>query len=94
MLSKKDVAVAVAKRTGTSNKKASEVVDATLDTIVGALGRGEEVRLSGFGAFRIAERKARTARNPRTGQRINVAASKRPAFSAGSRLTAAVKGGK
>ena len=55
-----------------------------------ALKNGEEVRLVGFGTFSVAERAAGTARNPRTGETINVAASKQPKFKAGKELKEAV----
>jgi DNA-binding protein HU-beta len=92
VVSKKDLSAAVAKRTGLSNAKATKILDEALGVITEALARGDEVRISGFGAFRVAQRGPRTARNPRTGERINVAATKRPVFSPGSRLVAAVRG--
>ena len=53
---------------------------------------GEEVRLTGFGNFRVTQTAARTGRNPRTGETLNIAAGKRPTFTAGSRLKSAVGG--
>lgn len=91
-ISKKDLSAAVAKRTGLSNARAGKFVDEVIGSITEALARGDEVRLSGFGAFRVAHRGERMARNPRTGERIKVAATKRPIFSPGSRLVSAVRG--
>ena len=83
----------VAEKAGLNKAQAGRAVDAVLDAITNALQSGEEVRLTGFGTFRVANTAARTGRNPRTGESINIAAGKRPAFTAGSRLKQAVSGG-
>ncbi|MDQ6976255.1 MAG: HU family DNA-binding protein [Mariprofundaceae bacterium] len=70
---------------------AASAVDAVLGGITGSLAKGDPVSLVGFGVFSIAERAARTARNPRTGEPIQVAASKSPKFKAGKSLKDAVK---
>jgi len=72
-----------AKITKTSAKTALE---ATLNAIGDSLKKGERVQLVGFGTFKTNHRKARTCRNPQTGQEIKVAASRVPAFSAGKGL--------
>src|SRR5579884_919829 len=82
----------VADATGLNKSQAGRAVDAVLDAITNALASGEEVRLTGFGNFRVTNTAARTGRNPRTGETINIAAGKRPAFSPGSRLKQAVSG--
>ena len=92
MLSKADLAKRLADEMHISQSKATQMVNTILDTITEALSRGEEVRLTGFGTFRVAERAARTGRNPRTGEPITIAASRRPTFSPGTALTAAVQG--
>ena len=74
-----------------SKKHAEEVVDFVFDTITQALKKGDEVAISGFGTFVVKNRKARTARNPRTGETVQVAASKAPKFRAGKGLKDAVK---
>lgn len=74
-----------------SKKKSLEAVDAFLDLIVKALGRGEEVGFPGFGTFKVADRKARMGVNPKTGEKIQIAASKKPKFRAGKFLKEAVK---
>ena len=81
----------VASRAGLSKKDASDAVDAVLDTIEGALRNGSEVSFSGFGKFSVSHRSAREGRNPATGQRIQIPASRVPKFSAGAGLKKAVK---
>ncbi len=61
-----------------------------LDSIAGALKSGKEVRLVGFGTFSVAHRRASEGRNPRTGERIQIPASKQPKFKAGKALKDAV----
>jgi DNA-binding protein HU-beta len=76
---------------GLSRKQASEVVDAMLETITDTLKRGSDVTFSGFGKFHVAERGSREGVNPRTGERMQIPASKVPRFTAGSGLKNAVK---
>jgi DNA-binding protein HU-beta len=61
-----------------------------LDSITGALKSGGEVRLVGFGTFSVAQRRASEGRNPRTGEKIQIPASKQPKFKAGKALKEAV----
>lgn len=74
-----------------SKKEASECLEAILDNITKALTKGEEVKLTGFGTFSVSKRKARTGRNPRTGAKIQIPATKTPRFKAGKVLKDAVK---
>ncbi|MCM8804292.1 MAG: HU family DNA-binding protein [Candidatus Omnitrophica bacterium] len=74
-----------------TKKEAAAAVDAVLDAIKGALKKGESVTLVGFGTFKVAERKARTGRNPRTGETIKIPKKKVPVFRAGSELKKVVK---
>ena len=83
----------VAAESGLSKGDAGEAVDAVLNVIEGTLQRGGEVSFTGFGKFSVAERGARQGVNPQTGERIEIAASRVPRFSAGSALKKAVKGG-
>jgi DNA-binding protein HU-beta len=83
----------VATRADLNKNKASEAVDAVLDTIEEALRRGSDVSFTGFGKFSVAERGARQGVNPQTGERIQIAATRVPRFSAGSALKKSVKGG-
>ena len=81
----------VADRAGLSKKDAGDAVDAVLETIEGALKRGSDVVFSGFGKFSVSHRSAREGRNPATGERIHIGASRVPKFSAGAALKKAVK---
>ncbi|MGA0121914.1 MAG: HU family DNA-binding protein [Gaiellales bacterium] len=82
----------IAERTGLSKKDAGEAVEAMLDTIADTLKRGGDVTFTGFGKFTVQQRAARMGVNPRTGEKVQIAATKVPKFSAGSQLKAAVKG--
>ena len=83
----------VAAESGLSKGDAASAVDAVLDTIQSTLQRGGEISFTGFGKFTVADRGARQGVNPQTGERIQIAASRVPRFSAGSSLKKAVKGG-
>ncbi len=83
---------AVADAAGISKSDAGDAVDATFDAIADALSNGGEVSLVGFGSFKVANRAARTGRNPQTGATIQIAASKAPKFKAGKALKDAVNG--
>ena len=72
-------------------KQAQEAVDAVFNTITETMGRGEEVAITGFGTFKVAKRAAREGRNPKTGEKIQIAASIKPKFRAGKVLKEAVK---
>jgi len=74
-----------------SKKAANIAVDTFVDSVTAALKRGERVALVGFGTFTVAKRKARTARNPRTGETIQVPAKRAPKFKAGRELKNAVR---
>src|ERR1700746_3364895 len=80
----------VADRAGLSKKDAGDAVDAMLETIEGALKRGSDVVFSGFGKFSVSDRSAREGRNPATGEKIQIAASRVPKFTAGAALKKAV----
>ena len=75
-----------------SRKDAESAVDAVIGGIQEALESGQEVSFTGFGKFHVAERGAREGRNPRTGESIQIAASRVPRFTAGAKLKQAVKG--
>ncbi len=81
----------VANKAGLSKAAAQRAVEAVFGGITEALARGESVAIVGFGTFSVAQRAARTARNPRTGETIQVPASKAPKFKAGKSLKEAVK---
>jgi DNA-binding protein HU-beta len=83
----------VADRSGLGKGEADNAVSAVLDTIEEVLSRGGEVSFTGFGKFSVADRSAREGVNPQTGEKIQIAASKVPRFSAGSGLKKSVKSG-
>jgi DNA-binding protein HU-beta len=89
---KQDLIRAVAQEMQQPESQASTAVNAVLDVIQQSLARGEEVNISGFGAFRVVERAAREGRNPRTGGSMTIGPRKSPAFRAGSSLKRAVEG--
>lgn len=76
-----DLAVAVAAAHGVSQKDAKTYVDTIVENIGNALIRGDEVSLAGFGKFKVKDQPARQGRNPATGETIQIAASKKAAFS-------------
>ena len=93
-MKKSDIASRVAGRTGLGRSAAESAVDAVLEAVAEALAREETVRLAGFGTFSTRRRSARTGRNPRTGEPVEIAASKSPSFKAGKRLRDAVNAGR
>jgi DNA-binding protein HU-beta len=90
-MSKQEFVDKVAAEAGLSKKDAGAAVDAVLSTIEGELKGGGEVTFTGFGKFHVAERGAREGRNPRTGESMQIAATKVPRFTAGSGLKKAIK---
>ena len=82
----------VAATSGLNKKDAGTAVDAVISSIEDALKRGEDVSFTGFGKFHVAQRGARQGKHPRTGETIQIAASRVPRFSAGSKLKQAVNG--
>ena len=89
-MNKNDLVAAVASSTGLSKSDAVKAIDGTVDAITAALQGGGEVRLVGFGTFSVSHRKATTGRNPRTGEKIDIAATNVPKFKSGKALKAAV----
>ncbi len=89
-MNKTELIDAVAERTNMSKADAARAVDAVLETVTETLKRGDSVTLVGFGTFEVRERAARTGRNPRTGETIEIKASRAPAFKAGKALKDAV----
>lgn len=85
-MNKSDLVDAVAAESGLTKADAAKAVDALFETITEALKKGDEVRLVGFGTFAVAKRAARTGKNPRTGEEIQIAASTQPKFKPGKGL--------
>jgi len=85
-VNKNDLVAQVAESAGLSKNDATKAVDAVFEGIADAMKKGDEVRLVGFGTFAIAERAASEGRNPRTGEKISIPASKQPKFKPGKNL--------
>jgi len=81
----------VSDKIGLTKKETGNVVDAVTETITDTLSKGEKVTLVGFGTFQVMERKARTGRNPQTGETIQIPAKKVPKFVPGKGLREKVK---
>ena len=92
-MNKNELIASVARSAGLSKTDACKVIDGVFDSIGNTLAGGGEVRLIGFGTFGVTHRAASMGRHPRTGERIYIAASKRPRFKAGKALKNAVRGG-
>ncbi len=90
-VTKGDFVEQVAESSGLDKKQAGAAVDAVIQVISDSLKSGKEVSFTGFGKFHVAERGAREGRNPRTGESMQIAASKVPRFTAGSGLKKAVQ---
>ena len=89
-MNKQDLVFKVADSADISKAKAALAVDAVISSIKDTLQSGGDVRLVGFGTFSVSQRAATTGRNPRTGEPINIPASKQPKFKAGKELKDAV----
>jgi DNA-binding protein HU-beta len=89
-MNRSELVAAVAEKAGLTKARAGEAVEAALQAIQEALATGEEVRITGFGSFSVSHRAAGEARNPRTGETVQVPASIVPRFKAGTALKDAV----
>ena len=89
-MNKSEIISNVAEKAGISKKDAEKSVNALLEVVVEALQNGEKVQLVGFGTFDVKEREARTGVNPRTGDKMEIAASKSPRFKVGKAFKDAV----
>ncbi|MEK9827585.1 MAG: HU family DNA-binding protein [Alphaproteobacteria bacterium] len=85
-MNKNELVAAVAEEAGITKADAGNAIDAVFNAIEGALKKGDDVRIVGFGTFAVASRAATTGRNPRTGETIQIKASKQPKFKAGKGL--------
>ena len=85
-MNKVELIAAVAEKAELSKKDAEKALKAFTDVIAAELVKGEKVQLVGFGTFEVSEREAREGRNPLTGEKITIAASKNPKFKAGKAL--------
>tara|TARA_A100001011_G_C13876295_1_gene661144 strand:+ start:186 stop:461 length:276 start_codon:yes stop_codon:yes gene_type:complete len=89
-VNKNDLISSVADSSGMSKADAGRAVDGVFNSIASALASGDDVRIVGFGSFVVTHRAASTGRNPRTGEEIQIPASKQPKFRAGAPLKTAV----
>ena len=85
-MNKAELTAAIVKKTGFSKKDAEKALAAVTDVITEALAEGDKVQIVGFGGFEVRTRPSRVARNPRTGEQIEIEASKAPVFKAGKAL--------
>ena len=90
-MNKTELVMLVAESTGLSKADAARAVDAVFDGITASLKKGDKVSLVGFGTLAVRDRAARTGRNPKTGETIEIAAGKTPGFKAGKALKDAIK---
>jgi DNA-binding protein HU-beta len=90
-VNKNDLVEQIAERSGLSKTQAGEALGATIAAIEEGLAAGQEIAITGFGKFYVAHRGPREGVNPSTGERIHIAATKAPRFSAGSKLKDAIK---
>jgi len=89
-VNKSELIEAIAASADIPKAAAGRALDAMIDSVTGALQKGDQVVLVGFGTFSVKERAARTGRNPQTGAEIQIAAAKVPSFKAGKALKDAV----
>ena len=85
-MNKTELVAVVAEKTGMTKKDAEVALNAVVAAIADAVAAGEKVQVSGFGSFDVKARDARTGRNPKTGEAVEIAASKRVVFSAAQAL--------
>jgi len=88
---KDELTTLIGETCGCAKKEAGDCLNAVLDNITKTLAKGDKVTLTGFGTFSVSNRKARMGVNPRTGEKISIAATKVPKFKAGKSLKDAVK---
>ena len=93
-MNRKQLIAALADKVRCTKASADRNISALIDIFSGALKKGDKVTLAGFGVFEVRERAARNGRNPRTGESLKIKATKVPAFKAGTKLKAALNGGK
>ena len=89
-MNKQDLVDAVASKAGITKSAAAETIDAILATVTSAVVKGDVIQLIGFGSFSMGARAARTGRNPKTGEALQIAASKTVKFTAGKAFKDAV----
>ena len=91
-MNKSELIVAIAEKSGLTKKDSEKALKAFEEAVTEELKKGGKVQLVGFGSFDVAERAARTGRNPQTGEEISIPASKAPRFKVGKALKDAING--
>ncbi|MCI8747489.1 MAG: HU family DNA-binding protein [Lachnospiraceae bacterium] len=89
-MNKTELVAAIAEKTELSKKDSEKALKAFIDVVTEELQKGEKIQLVGFGTFEVADRAAREGRNPLTGEKMQIEASKAPKFKAGKALKDAV----
>ncbi len=93
-MNKGEVIAKLSEETGLTQKQVDEVLSTLIEIVTKQVSKGDKVTFAGFGTFEKRHRKARTGRNPQTGEEMKIAASNVPAFSAGKQFKEAVKSSK
>ncbi len=88
---KSEFAEGLAEKLGITKKEAANYVEVFVEEVTKIMQAGDKLNITGFGIFKVADRKAREGINPRTGEKIHIAASKKPRFTPGKVLKEAVK---
>ena len=89
-MKKSQLGAVLGEKMGVSKKQGMEWVDAFVEIVTAEMRKGNKVNITGFGIFKVADRKAREGRNPRTGETIQIKASKKPRFTPGKLLKEAI----
>jgi len=90
-MNKEELVEAIVNKINCTKKDGQDALEAILESITKALSKGDDVALTGFGSFTVKKRAARNGINPKTGEKIKIAAAKVPKFKAGKGLKDAVK---
>lgn len=90
-MKKQDFIKAVAAKSGLSQDAVTKSLGAMIEVVTKSLQKGDEVNITGFGAWKVSHRAARNGVNPKTGEKITIAATKTPVFRAGKKLKESVK---
>lgn len=90
-IKKNQLAQRLGEKLGVTKKQGADFLDAFTEEITSLLRKGEKINITGFGIFKVVDRKARMGINPKTGEKISIPASKKPRFTAGKALKEAVK---
>ena len=93
-MNKQELIESIADKSHTTRSDSKKMLEAFIETVTETLARGDRVQLVGFGSFKTNERKARSGRNPRTGESVTIPAKRVPSFTAGNTLKEAVQSDK